>query len=155
MGAYDGGIEHLHKMSRLAQCRQRIEESFESPGPAQAPEPLPDAVPLPKLFRESPPSDVVNHEILQGFEKPPIVPPLSPRRERDASNTLKTIVQSSSVIVVSMVGPPNRPPMSHRKSDLGILYPIAWLNPSTRPSSYRSFTCSNSRCVHRDARALP
>jgi hypothetical protein len=30
MGAYDGGIEHLHKMSRLAQCRQRIEESFES-----------------------------------------------------------------------------------------------------------------------------
>jgi len=76
MGAYDGGIEHLHKMSRLAQCRQRIEESFESAGPAQAPEPLPDAVPLPKLFRESPPSDVVNHEILQGFEKPPIVPPL-------------------------------------------------------------------------------
>ena len=52
------------------------EESFESPGPAQAPEPLPDAVPLPKLFRESPPSDVVNHEILQGFKKPPIVPPL-------------------------------------------------------------------------------
>ena len=59
-------------MSRLAQCRQRIEESFESAGPAQAPEPLPDAVPLPKLFRESTPSDVVNHEILQGFEKPPI-----------------------------------------------------------------------------------
>jgi hypothetical protein len=31
---------------------------------------------------------------------------LSPRRERDASNTFKTIVQSSSVMVVSMVGPP-------------------------------------------------
>jgi hypothetical protein len=44
MGAYDSGIEHLHKMSRLAQCRQRIEESFESSGPAQAPEPLPDGV---------------------------------------------------------------------------------------------------------------
>ena len=76
MGAYDGGIEHLHKMSRLAQSRQRIEESFESSGPAQAPKPLPDAVPMPKRFRESPPSDVVNHEILQGFEKPPVVPAL-------------------------------------------------------------------------------
>jgi hypothetical protein len=31
---------------------------------------------MPKLFRESPPSDVVNYEILQGFEKLPVVPPL-------------------------------------------------------------------------------
>src|ERR1035437_2039793 len=30
--------------------------------------------------------------------------PLSPRRERDASNTFRTIAQSSSVIRVSMVG---------------------------------------------------
>jgi hypothetical protein len=65
---------HLHQMRRLAHCRQRIEESFESSGPAQAPEPLPDAVPMPKLFRQSSPSDVVNHEILQGFEKLPVVP---------------------------------------------------------------------------------
>jgi hypothetical protein len=74
MGAHYGGIEHLHQMPRLARCRQRIEESFESSGPAQAPEPLPDAVPMPKFFRQSSPSDVVNHEILQGFEKLPVVP---------------------------------------------------------------------------------
>src|SRR5271167_2657710 len=75
MGAHHSGIEHLHQIRRLAQCRQRIEESFESSGPAQAPEPLPDAVPTPKLVRESPPSDIVNHEILQGFEKLPVIPP--------------------------------------------------------------------------------
>jgi len=75
MGTHYGGIEHLHQMRRLAQCRQGIEESFKSSGPAQAPEPLPDAIPMSKLFRESSPSDVVHHEIVQGFEKFPVVPP--------------------------------------------------------------------------------
>jgi hypothetical protein len=32
--------------------------------------------------------------------------------------------------------PKNRLPMSHRKSDLGILSRYTWLNPSTRPSLY-------------------
>jgi len=76
MGAHYGGIEHLHQMRRLAHCRQGIEEGFEGAGSAQPPEPLPHAVPMPELFRESPPSDVVNHEILQGFEKPSVVPSL-------------------------------------------------------------------------------
>jgi hypothetical protein len=62
-----------------------------------------NTVPMPKLSRQSPPSDVVDHEILQDFRS---FLPLSPRRERNASNTFKTIVQSSSVMVVSMVGPP-------------------------------------------------
>jgi hypothetical protein len=66
LSAYDGGIEHLHKMRRLAQCRQGIEESFESSGPAQAPEPLPGTVPMPKLFRESPPSDTNSAGLREG-----------------------------------------------------------------------------------------
>ena len=76
VGAHYGGIEHLHQMRRRAHCRQRIKEGFEGAGPAQAPEPFPDTVPMPKLFRERPPSDVVNHEILQGFEKLPVIPSL-------------------------------------------------------------------------------
>src|SRR5208282_5107479 len=64
MGAHHGRIEHLHQMCRLAQCCECIEESFKSSGLAQAPKPLPDAVPMPKPLWESPPSDVVHHEIL-------------------------------------------------------------------------------------------
>jgi mono/diheme cytochrome c family protein len=44
---------------------------------------------MPELFRESPPSDVVNHEILQGFEKSSVVPSLfatMPAFAADADN---------------------------------------------------------------------
>jgi hypothetical protein len=60
----------------------------------------------PESGRKRTPSDVVNHEIVQGFEKHSVVPPLSPRREREAPNICKTIVQSASVMLMSMVGPP-------------------------------------------------
>jgi hypothetical protein len=41
-----------------------------------APEPLPHAVPVPEFFRKSPPSDIMNHKIVQGFEKLSVVPAL-------------------------------------------------------------------------------
>jgi len=37
--------------------------------------------------------------------------------------------------------------MSHRKSDLGILYPIAWLNPSTRPKQEAKLTSTLAQKV--------
>src|SRR5208282_4940057 len=141
MGAHHGGIEHLHQMRRLAHCRQRIEESFESSGPAQAPEPLPDAVPMPKLFWESPPSDVVNHEILQGFEKLSVVPSLvaAPRAR------CLEYLQNNRPVLFRHGGQhgrssKNRLPMSQRKSDSGIPLPYTWLNPSTRPSITVAFS---------------
>src|ERR1700746_2670133 len=76
MGAHHGGIEHLHQMRRLAHRRQGIEESFESSRSAQAPEPLPHAVPVSEFLRKSPPSDIMNHKIVQGFEKLSVVPAL-------------------------------------------------------------------------------
>src|SRR4051794_35774825 len=72
----DGGVKHLNQMRGLAHRRERIEEGFECTGPAQSPEPLPHAVPMPELGRKRTPSDVVNHEIVQGFEKLSVVPPL-------------------------------------------------------------------------------
>jgi hypothetical protein len=61
---------------------------------------------VPEFLRKSPPSDIMNHKIVQGFEKLSVVPALVARRARDAANTRNTIVQSSSVMAVSIVGPP-------------------------------------------------
>src|SRR6516225_7430470 len=63
MGAHYGGIEHLNEMRGLAHRRERIEEGLECTGPAQSPEPLPNAVPMPELGRKRTPSDVVDNEI--------------------------------------------------------------------------------------------
>jgi hypothetical protein len=71
--------------------------------PAEA---FPDAVPVAEFVRERASGNVVNREIVQRFEEWRSLRPLSPRRERDASNTSKTIAQSSSVIRVNMVGSP-------------------------------------------------
>src|SRR5450631_755963 len=73
MGSHHGGVEHLNKMRRLGHCRERIKEGLECPGSAQSPEPFPHTVPMPKLGRKRTPSDVVNQEIMQGFEKSPII----------------------------------------------------------------------------------
>src|SRR6266540_7158385 len=59
MGAYYGGVKHLNQMRGLAHRRERIEEGFECTGPAQSPEPLPHAVPMPELGRKRTPSNVV------------------------------------------------------------------------------------------------
>ena len=69
----------------------------------------------------------MNHKIVQGFEKLSVVPALvaAPRRDRDAANTRNTIVQSSSVMAVSMVGPPKTDcPRVREKVIWESLYPI-------------------------------
>ena len=76
MGAHHGGIEHLNEMRGLAHRRERIEEGFEGAGAAQSPEPFPNAVPVSERGRKRAPSDVVNHKIVEGFEKLPVVAPL-------------------------------------------------------------------------------
>src|SRR5450755_1974550 len=73
MGSHHGGVEHLNEMRRLGHCRERIKEGLECPGSAESPEPFPHTVPMPKLGRKRTPSDVVNQEIMQGFEKSPII----------------------------------------------------------------------------------
>src|SRR4249920_953007 len=125
MGAHHGGIEHLHQMRRLAHRRQGIEERFESSRSAQPPEPLPHAVPAPEFLRKSPPSNIMNHKIVQASRNFRSFRPLSPRRDRDAANTRNTIVQSSSVMAVSMVGPPKTDcPRVREKVIWESLYPI-------------------------------
>jgi hypothetical protein len=62
---------------------------------------------VPEFLRKSPPSDIMNHKIVQGFEKLSVVPALvAAPRPRCREHTRNTIVQSSSVMAVSMVGPP-------------------------------------------------
>jgi hypothetical protein len=73
-----GRVEHLHEMRPFAQGGERFEESFEHAAAAQAPEALPDAVPGAELGRPRPPRNVVDREIVQGFEKLAVVPPLVP-----------------------------------------------------------------------------
>src|SRR5205823_4981215 len=135
MGAHHGGVEHLHQMRRATHGRQRIEKGFERPGPAQSPEPFPDAVPMPEPFRKSPPRDVVNHEIMQGFEKLPVVAALvaamRPRCLEQLQKNRPVLFRHGGEHGRSSK---NRPPMSHRKTDLGISSRYARLNPSTRPS---------------------
>src|SRR6476620_4866480 len=85
-----------------------------------------------------PPSDIMNHKIVQGFEKLSVVPALvaAPRpRCREHPQYNRPILfrhgrehgRSSK----------NRLPKSQRKSDLGIPLPYTWLNPSTRPRMNR------------------
>jgi hypothetical protein len=76
MGANHRGIEHLHQMCRRTERGQMIEEHLKHAGFAQPVEPLPDAVPFAEAFRQRPPGDVVDREIMQRFQKQPVVPTL-------------------------------------------------------------------------------
>ena len=69
MSAHHGRIEHLNKPRCLAHPGEHLEERFEGAGLAQPPEALPHAVPITELARQSAPGDVVDREIMQGFEK--------------------------------------------------------------------------------------
>src|SRR6478736_8781909 len=68
-----GGVEHLHEMGGLAVRAERLEQGLEDTRLAQPPEPFPDAVPIAELGRESPPSDVVDREIVQRLEELAVV----------------------------------------------------------------------------------
>src|SRR5678815_2652542 len=138
MGAHDGGIEHLHQMRRLAHGRKRIEEGLEGSGLAQSPEPFPHTVPVAEPAWKRAPRDVVDRKILQRFEKLAVVPALvaAPRARRPeylqhdrplGFRHGREHGRSSS----------NRPPMSHRKTDLGIPPRYTRSIPSTRPRELR------------------
>jgi len=84
MGAYNGGVEHLHQVRRRAQACQCIEESLKNTGFAQALEPFPHAVPVAETFRQGPPANVLDRKEMQGLKKQPVVRALatSPRQTR-------------------------------------------------------------------------
>jgi hypothetical protein len=63
MGPNDGGVEHLDQVGRLAHRGERVEEGFEHARPAQAPEALPDGIPVPERLGQSAPGDVVDAEV--------------------------------------------------------------------------------------------
>ena len=73
MGAHDCGIEHLDQMGRTAHGGERIEESLEHAGLAQAIEALPYAVPVTEAFRQRAPSHIFDREEMKRFEKPAVV----------------------------------------------------------------------------------
>ncbi len=73
MGVHDGGVEHLHQVSGLAQCRQGLEEGLVHARPAQAPEAFPDRVPVSETLRQGPPGDVVNREVVQRLQEAAVV----------------------------------------------------------------------------------
>src|SRR3954452_11753900 len=61
---------------------ERLEHGVEHPRPTEPPEALPDGVSIPELGRQSPPSDVVNGEIMKRFQKLAVVPALvAPARQ--------------------------------------------------------------------------
>ncbi len=84
MGAHDGAVEHLDQMRRFAGFSQRLEKCLEHAASAQARKPLPNAVPLAELRRQSPPRHVVDREIMQRLQEfavvPSFVPPPRPAR---------------------------------------------------------------------------
>src|SRR6202008_3266928 len=81
---HDRRIEHLNEMGAFAQAAQRLEKCFEGSRLAEAPKPLPDAVPVTELRRQRPPGDVVHFKIMQRLQKFAVIAarlaaPLPPR----------------------------------------------------------------------------
>ena len=81
MGACRRAIEELDQMRRLAEFSQHLKERLEDARPAEPPEPLPYAVPVPKFFRQCSPGNAVNREVVDCFEESTVIMPrLSPVR---------------------------------------------------------------------------
>jgi len=101
---------------------------------AEPRETLPDAVPVAELGRQRPPSDVVDGETMQGFEKLAIVAALvAPPGPAGPEH-----IEGDRPVLFGHLrqhGRPSKsqPPMNHRKSDLGIPSRYISRYPSTRP----------------------
>ena len=65
----DGGVEHLNQERGAAGCSKRVEEGFEHAHLAEAPEALPNGIPVPECLGQSAPGDVVDGEGVQCFEE--------------------------------------------------------------------------------------
>ena len=73
MSADDCGIEHLNQTGRRGQRGQMFEEEIEGAALAQSVEPFPDAIPFAEALRQGTPGDIVNCEIMKGFQEKPVI----------------------------------------------------------------------------------
>ena len=74
MGSHHCAVEHLDDMGCLTRLGQKLKEGFEDTSAAEAPEALPDTVPVAEFHRQGAPGDAVQREIMQCFQKLAIVP---------------------------------------------------------------------------------
>src|SRR4051795_13063948 len=74
MRPHHGGVEHLNQVGRLAHRGEGVEEGLEHASLAQAPESLPNRVPVAELGGERPPGYVMDAEVVQRFEEPAVIP---------------------------------------------------------------------------------
>jgi hypothetical protein len=71
------GVEHLNQVRGAAGCSKRVEEGFEHARLAQAPEALPDRIPVSERLGQSAPGNVVDRKVVQRFEEDPVIAALS------------------------------------------------------------------------------
>ena len=57
MGSHHRAVEHLDDMSRLTGFGQKLKKGFEDTSTAEAPEALPDAVPVAEFHRQGAPGN--------------------------------------------------------------------------------------------------
>src|SRR5579859_1341724 len=141
MSPYHRAIEHLNQMRGLAGFRQHLKEGLEHAGSTEPPEPLPDAVPVAELRRQSPPGNVMDCEIVQCRQKLTIV------MARFSAARLSRIerLQRDRPILFRHSRQHDRLPVAghasiRRKADSGIPLRDTSLYPSTGPS------CSVPEC---------
>src|SRR5579862_7950862 len=134
MSPNNGAVEHLNQMSGLAGLRQDLKKRLENARSAEPPEPLPDAVPVSEFPRQRSPCDVVDREIMQGFQKPAVVV------ARFTAARLHSVehLQNDRPVLLRHSRQHGRLPVAghasiRRKGDSGIPLPDTWPYPSTRP----------------------
>lgn len=59
-----------------------------------------------EILGQGSPGDVMDREIVKSLQEAAVVATLGPSPEHEAANTRSTVAQSSSIIPVSMVAPP-------------------------------------------------
>src|SRR5262245_40537149 len=106
MSAHHAGVEHLHQMRGLAHGRERVEEGFEVPARLNRQNRFQTLFQLPNCAGSARQVMVWTVKYSSASRNFRSSRPFSPRREHDPRNTCKMMVQSASVMVVSMVGPP-------------------------------------------------
>src|SRR3954453_20399157 len=79
MRPHDGGVEHLNQVRGAAGCSEGVEEGLENARLAQAPEALPDGIPVPECLGQRPPWDVMDREVGNGLEEETVVAALVAR----------------------------------------------------------------------------
>src|SRR6185295_1756019 len=120
-----------------------VEEGLKHARLAQAPEALPNGIPVPALGRQGAPSDVVNAEVMHRFEEPTVVSALGAPPGAAGPEYL----QHRRPILICHPRQhgrllPNRPATCHSSTNVGIHSPHTHPNPSTRPSGTIGFSGS-------------